>query len=245
MGISEPRQAPRGARRLTRSAAGNQEGFTLAALIIILTIMMVTVAYTVPKMWSNIVKRDRDRQTAFIMRQYARAILAFQKAHGNAYPVTLDQLKEARSPRVIRGRTGEWVDPLTGKVDWILVPPTALNNAGVPGSLDNYNPSATNTAQYGAANQTSTTTPTSTSATGQPNNPADYKGPFVGVRPNKTGDSYLMIRNSDKYEDWIITSQDVKQEADARMAGIQPASGSGPIGGGMPGGSTTPPPAKP
>lgn len=246
MGTSKPEcRCTMPARRLAGSDRGRtgESGFTLAALMIILTVMMVFVAYTVPPMWSKVVQRDRDKQTVFIIRQYARAILAFQKGHNGTYPVTLDQLKEARAPRVMRGRTGEWVDPLTGKVDWILLPPSLLSTA-VPGSLANYNPSATNTAQYGTPGQTGTTATTSTTPTGQPGSPADYKGPFVGVRPNKSGNSYLVVKNSDKYEDWIITSEDVKQEANARIAGAQPGTPGGmPISGGMPGQPTTP--AKP
>ena len=49
------------------------EGFTLAALIVILTIIAIIIAYTVPEQWSMIMKRERDRQTIFLMKQYARA----------------------------------------------------------------------------------------------------------------------------------------------------------------------------
>ncbi|MEO8032851.1 MAG: type II secretion system protein [Acidobacteriota bacterium] len=218
-----------------------QSGFTLAALIIILTILMVTVAYTVPPMWSKVVQRDRDKQTLFIVRQYARAIIAFQNKN-HALPVSLDQLKEARAPRLLRGRTGEWIDPLTGKFDWILLPPSAMAGPTVPGGGANYNPSPLNTTQYGTPGQTgpTATAPTSTTPTGQPGSPADYKGPFVGVRPNKSGNSYLMVKNSDKYEDWIITFKDVQDEANARIAGAQPPGPGGmPISGGMPGQPTT------
>src|SRR4051812_6106093 len=104
--------------------SSDERGFTLAGLIVIMTIISIFVAYTVPRQWSMILQRDRDRQTIFIMKQYARAILEWQKRHGGL-PTSLDQLKEARSPRFVRGKKGEWIDPLTGEVDWVLVPPGA------------------------------------------------------------------------------------------------------------------------
>src|SRR5207253_7296426 len=101
-----------------------ESGFTLAGLIVILTIIMVFLAYTVPTQWSKLMQRDRERQTIFVMKQYARAIHEWQAKHGGL-PTSLDQMKEARLPAIMRGPTGEMLDPLTGKMDWILVPPGA------------------------------------------------------------------------------------------------------------------------
>src|SRR5207253_7388915 len=155
-----------------------------------------------------------------IMKQYARAIRTFQEKHGGTTPVSLDQLKEARSPRVIRGVTGEWTDPLTGKVDWILIPPTAIQ--GAPGqpitgggnpAEPNWNPSANNP----AARPTGDGNGTATAPNGNPQakpgaTPKDYVGPFVGVRPNREGPSYLLVKGSDRYEDWLYTTEDLKNE---------------------------------
>jgi type II secretory pathway pseudopilin PulG len=188
-----------------RAPRNGERGFTLAALLVILTIIAVTVAYTVPKSWSLIIKRDQDRQTLFIMKQYARAIDTFQKKHG-ALPTSLDQLKEARNPRVLRGHDGEWVDPLTGKVDWIRLPPTV--NA-TPRPLDNYNPSANKPNAAGPARPTFGTT-------------QDANGPFVGVRPGKTGDSYLKVNGAEKYEEWTYTIVELQQEINAQVLGTAP-----------------------
>src|SRR4051794_32373547 len=100
-----------------------ERGFTLAGLIVIMTVLMVFVAYTVPRQWSKVMARERDRQAIFVMKQYARSILEFQKKHAGL-PTSLDQLKDARKPRFVRGPKGEWIDPLTGEADWILIPPS-------------------------------------------------------------------------------------------------------------------------
>jgi type II secretory pathway pseudopilin PulG len=96
-----------------RTARAGEAGFTLAGLIVIMTVIMIVVAYTVPQQWSMIRARERDRQTIFAMKQYARAIREFQRKN-NVLPSSLKQLKEAREPRYIRGTTGFINDPVSG-----------------------------------------------------------------------------------------------------------------------------------
>src|SRR5436305_11890178 len=102
--MARPTAAGRAARR-------GEQGFTLAALILILTIMMVFVAYTVPRQWSTVMQREREKQTIFAMRQYARAIYGFQKKNG-ALPTSMDQLIQARQPRWLRGPKDGIPDPM-------------------------------------------------------------------------------------------------------------------------------------
>jgi type II secretory pathway pseudopilin PulG len=208
----------------TRGPAHPQSGFTLAGVIVIMTIIAVFVAYTVPKQWSIAMKRDRERQTIFIMKQYARAITAWQLAHGGL-PVSLDQLKEARSPRLLRGPKAEWVDPMTGKVDWILVPPQVAAQGVAPtgaqqwaGSGYSMSGARGTTGSTGASGSTGTI---STSPTGQAQtSPKDYKGPFVGVRPNITGESYIVLNGADQYEKWLYTINDLKAEIEQMNQGL-------------------------
>lgn len=173
----------------------SERGFTLAGLIVILTILMIFIAFTVPRQWSAIMQRDRERQTIFVMKQYARSIYEFQKTKGN--PVKLDQIKEARLPRYIRGVNGEYADPLTGKVDWILVPAGAVTRTVDPATgkqTTNFN---------GAAS------------------PKDYVGPFVGVRPPVSGKAYISLNGADTYETWVYTVDDLKNEINMRTMQTQ------------------------
>jgi hypothetical protein len=163
------------------------------------------------------------------MRQYARAIMEWQKRHGGL-PTSLDQLKDARAPRFIRGPKGELADPLTGKVDWILIPPTAANTGApgtpgyVPGSNPNLNPNPQNKNYPGATGTTGTSPqqgnvpfPNQRAAT----SPKDYRGAFVGVRPPKTGKSFIAFNGADTYEQWSYTVQDLANEINARNAAMQ------------------------
>ena len=84
------------------SRAPREPGFTLAALIVILTIMMIFVAYTVPRQWSTVMQREREQQTIYAMRQYARASTNSRRSN-NTYPTSPQQLKEA-TPAALTAR---------------------------------------------------------------------------------------------------------------------------------------------
>jgi len=194
-----------------RIARGRQSerGFTLAALIVILAIMMIFVAYSVPKQWSTILQRERDYQTIYIMRQYARAILEFQHNHNNTLPTSISQLRDARNPRVIRWKDDP-IDPLTGQVDWLIVPASAAPPGVRPAVPPPVPPPTTSSGK---------------DANGNPTTPAiqsfpmkDYAGgPFVGIRSPKTGKSYVMLNGADQYEQWLYTSNDLSQEITLRQ----------------------------
>jgi len=185
-----------------------ESGFTLAALIVILTIISMIVAYTVPEQWSMVLKRERDRQTIFLMKQYARGILNWRMKHNNTLPVSLEQLQEARSPRLLRG-AGKWPCPITGKEDdWILVPPGAVQAGNTPpgfvppgGEIIGGNPATDRPPQ-----------PSSGSRLNSGASPADYVGPFVGVRPKAKGKSFIAFNGAENYEEWLYTVDDLSNE---------------------------------
>ena len=198
--------------RPTRPGSARERGFTLAGLIVVMTIMMVFVAYTVPRQWSTILQRERELQTMFVMKQYARAIHEFSRKNNNTFPVSMDQLTKAKLPRYLRAKNGEYIDPLTGEVDWLIIPAAAAGATGAPapgttgGSAPNSGPS---TGTAGPA--TAPTVP------GIPMK--DYAGgPFIGVRPAKTGKSFLEFNGAQNYEQWSYTVNDFRNEMNARIA---------------------------
>jgi type II secretory pathway pseudopilin PulG len=197
--------------RPTRIGKHRERGFTLAGVIVLLTIMMIFAAYTVPRQWSAILQRDRDKQTIFIMRQYAKAISAFQDKN-KTWPVSMDQLKDARAPRFLRGPKDGYIDPLTNQIDWLIIPASAVGATGQPLPTPAANPAQTQT-------QTQTQTATAATSTAAPGVPMkDYAGgPFIGVRPNKSGKSFLDFRNQETYEMWMYTAFDYRADRDARL----------------------------
>ena len=202
----------------TRSSErGSEAGYTLAALIVIMTVLAVVVAYTVPDSWSIILRRERDLQTQFAMKQYARAITEFQRRNG-ALPVSLEQLEKQTMPTVLR-RT--YANPLSGEMDWILVPPGEARQPNVPGQpaipgqqQPIVNPQQTQPGQP----QPSQGTPGSAfpnTAGGS----AGYTGPFVGVRPPQTGEAVVPLGERTLYEEWMYTIIDLQQEMSGGVPG--------------------------
>jgi type II secretory pathway pseudopilin PulG len=205
----------------TRAGKSRESGFTLAGVIVIMTIMMIVVAYTVPRMWSTVLKRERERQTIYVMQQYVKAIAEFQKKN-NTFPTSPQQLKDARLPRMIRGVKGEYTDPLTGEVDWLVIPQAAQASLP-PHTTTNTNGTAGPTLPVAVpATDTSSSNNSSgnpNAATGLPGIPIkDYAGgPFIGVRPAAHGKSLTTLFGAETYETWVYTTLDYTRERDARL----------------------------
>ncbi len=219
---SADRQVPCAAAGRRRNST-SESGFTLAAVIVLATIVMIFAAYTIPRAWSTIMKRERERQTIYAMQQYAKAITAFRLKNGNVYPTSPQQLKDAKQPRLIRGLKGELVDALTGEVDWLVIPQSAA------ASLPQRNTGGTQNGPPGGAPPPPPPPPppgTDTSGT-NPNAPPglpgipikDYAGgPFIGVRPNAHGKSLTSFYGADTYETWFYTTVDYEAEKTLRIA---------------------------
>lgn len=208
--------------RNSRSAVRNpQAGFTLAGLLVILSVIAIISAYLVPKMWSSIMWRERDQQTIWVMKQYARAINDYQRVRGGL-PTSLEQLEEQTMPRVLRQT---YVNPLSGELDWIMVPqgattPGMQQQAGQgtgPGGRPTGNqPPGTGLTPQGQGPGGPA------SGLGQPGggDPRNYSGPFIGVRPPQTGESFLELFDQKNYENWIYTVNELQGELAA--TGAQP-----------------------
>ena len=80
--------------------------------IAIITILLAAVGPTI----STIIERDREKELIFRGRQYARAILAFQKRYGR-FPNELKELSKMK-PRSIRKL---WKDPMCNCDDWQVI----------------------------------------------------------------------------------------------------------------------------
>jgi type II secretory pathway pseudopilin PulG len=171
-----------------------------------MTIIMIIAAYTVPRQWSAILQRDRERQTIFIMKQYAIAIDEFERRN-KILPVSPNQLKEAKKPRFLRAHKGEYIDPLTGEVDWLVIPQSAAGAGGRPGP-------GTQPGQGPSGPKPAAAVP------GIPMK--DYAGgPFIGIRPPKNGDSLISFNGAQRYEQWSYTVLDYKNEREALRAAAQ------------------------
>jgi type II secretory pathway pseudopilin PulG len=91
-------------------------GFTLVGVVVGIAILTILIAMVGPTI-SKIVQRDNEAELIFRGKQYARAIVAYQKRFGR-YPNTLKELQASR-PRTIRQL---WLEPLCNCEDgWQLI----------------------------------------------------------------------------------------------------------------------------
>lgn len=179
-----------------RRGRPSERGYTLAALIVLVTIIAMVLAYTVPEQWSRIMKRERELHTIWVMKQYARAIQEFQRKRGT-FPVSIEQLTEQKNPRIIRQL---YPNPLTGEMDWALVPfgtpsPSQQAGAAAPG--------------LPPAQQQPVATPQPAPATGAG---GKQVGPFIGVRLTITGDSIVPLNGATRYEEWMYTINELQRD---------------------------------
>ena len=90
-------------------------GFTLVGIVVAMAIIVILIAAVGPSV-ATIIERDREKELIFRGKQYARAVLAFQKRYGR-FPNALKELSKNK-PRSIRKL---WKDPMCACDDWQLI----------------------------------------------------------------------------------------------------------------------------
>ena len=88
------------------SGSGRASGFTLVGVVVAIAILTILIAAIGPSI-ATVMQRDKEIELIFRGKQYARAILAFQKRYGR-YPLELKELAEIK-PRSIRQL---WKEPM-------------------------------------------------------------------------------------------------------------------------------------
>ncbi|HEX7184973.1 MAG TPA: type II secretion system protein [Thermoanaerobaculia bacterium] len=92
-----------------------QAGYNLVMLMVIITVVNVLLAASLP-MWSHVIRRDKEEELIFRGLQYAEAIRLFQLRF-QRNPVRLEELMEVK-PRSIRRL---WKDPMTENGKWAVI----------------------------------------------------------------------------------------------------------------------------
>ncbi len=106
-----------------------ERGFTLVGVVVAIAIIVILLAAVGPTV-ATIIERDREKELIFRGKQYARAVLAFQKRYGR-FPNELKELSKVK-PRSIRKL---WKDPMCNCDDWqviIVGSPEAVPMGAVP-----------------------------------------------------------------------------------------------------------------
>jgi type II secretory pathway pseudopilin PulG len=224
-------------------------GFTLVGVVVGIAILTILIAAVAPSI-ATIAQRDKEIELVFRGKQYARAILAFQRRFGR-YPTSLKELKEIK-PRSIRQL---WKDPMTNTLDgWTVIiagTPDALPmssgplppGGGMPGrgpgfggprtpgpSTGNQPPSTysggLNTTPgflggAGGGAATPTPAPFSTGIFGSENKP-QATGPIVGVKIAMHKKALRKWRDKEYYDEWRFVAGDADNDEGQNQGGSKP-----------------------
>jgi len=108
-------------------------GFTYVGLMFAVAVIGITLA-TIGVVWSTQIRREKETELLWIGGQYRMAIGMYVGA-GGVYPQELsDLLEDKRFPVPRRYLRRLYPDPMTGQVDWQLVPAPGSGIMGVASS---------------------------------------------------------------------------------------------------------------
>lgn len=172
-------------RRSRRSAGPDSSAYAMVALIVVVAVMNVVVAASLPY-WSKVVQRDKEAELIFRGLQYAEAIRVFQ-ARFNRLPNTLDELIEV-NPRSIRRL---WKEPMSDDGEWELIRGQAGNQPGGEAGRDLTQASGPDEgarARRGRGRR------------------RQQAGPIIGVRSTSEGEGMRQFMGSSSYSSWLFTA---------------------------------------
>lgn len=110
-----------------------QRGFTYIGLLFAIAILGITLA-TIGIVWSTQIRRDKEAELLWVGDQYRMAIERYL-AVGGQYPQELaDLLEDKRFPVPQRYLRKLFSDPMTGQVDWQLIPAPGNGIMGIASS---------------------------------------------------------------------------------------------------------------
>lgn len=180
--------------RSIRAGSPTESGYSLVGLVMIVTVMGIVLAATIP-LWSARIQRDREEELISRGFQYAEAIRVFQKRFGRL-PNRLDELEKIE-PRSIRRL---WKDPMTEDGAWgaivelpghgLIALDSRTGQPLVPIDLD------------GDGEPDPIRPPTRTPRTDEEAPPL---GPIHGVKTRAHGDAFHTLYDETDYGDWEFT----------------------------------------
>jgi type II secretory pathway pseudopilin PulG len=201
----------------------------MAALLVSIAIMGIVASMAMPA-WRQAAKREKEAELFFRAGQVAHAIEKFRrKVGGGAYPPDLDFLVRQKYLRK------KYKDPMTKDGEWRIITPQELQAGGMTGGGRPTQPGATpgRGSTFGSGSGFSggpSGTPTSPSGFGStPSGPGGLssggrtssfgvdspggstvnRGPVAAVASKSTEKSIRIFKGRDRYDQWIVTIEDV------------------------------------
>jgi type II secretory pathway pseudopilin PulG len=105
-----------------------QNGYTLAGVLVLIAIMSIFMAMSVP-IWDRIKQRENEDELVFRGTEYVEAIARYHKRF-NSYPPDLKTLFDQKFVRKL------YKDPMTESGEWKVLHPDSLVQTGVAGQIE-------------------------------------------------------------------------------------------------------------
>lgn len=172
-------------------------GFTLAAMVVTLAIMAVFLTVAVQTATFQR-KREMEEELIFRGQQMVEGVRLFRARFGR-FPLSLEEMYKAK-PRCLRKK---WVDPITGKANWVPIFLGQDGQAGTPG-------------RPGGPPVAPTPTPRGGFGGGVPS--PEARGPIIGVASRSCESSIKLFEGRARYCDWKFVFDPQRQG----KGGIQP-----------------------
>jgi type II secretory pathway pseudopilin PulG len=203
----------------------SEEGYILIWVIFLLVIFTIAMSVAAPRVAREI-QLDRERETMARGKQYRRAVQLYYRKFNN-YPPSLDALVKTTEIRFLRKK---YIDPMTGKSDWIPIqwgqaktqtlgffgqPIAGAGSAGgsvlagigpsggngLNGSSSFFSSPSSTTPSGSATPPGSTTGSTGTSGTDSSGQTFGGAG-IIGFKPSSAKSSILIYKKKTHYNEW-------------------------------------------
>ena len=199
----------------------NQSGYTLVALLAVMTIVALFAVAAAPQLRQQ-AQREREKEEIFRGEQVADAIRIWYKTHGTtvpqSLPTSMEQLLEGipqgtRKVQIIRPSATR--DALSTSGEWRLIAPQAQELLNFEESVaifaGGFPPRPRDTAIAGLQDASVPritnvlNTRTTEEAPGGEDSSASSTGPFVGVASRSRRKSVINYYGIDRHDHWIFT----------------------------------------
>ncbi len=176
------RATPTGSRRPGGAAPvpRAEAGFTLAAMVVTLAVMSVFLTVAVQTATFQR-KREMEEELIFRGQQMIEGVRLFRARFGR-FPLSLEEMYKAKPPCLRK----KWVDPMTGKADWVPIF-LGQEGQGLPGG-------------GGGPGVAPTPTPRAGFGGGVPS--PEARGPIIGVSSRSCESSIKMYEGRTRHCDW-------------------------------------------
>jgi type II secretory pathway pseudopilin PulG len=185
-------------------------GYSLIALMVAITVMMILMAAAVPSL-RYVVKNDREEELLFRGGEIADAIIRYQRKHASAYPPSLEAMVQGRFLRKL------YKDPMSKDGKWRLL---RQGEALAPAGQSRPDAEKTRAAMATA--------------------PTMVMGPIIGVASRSREKSLRILNGRTRYDEWYFVAGQPRVVGRTLAPTAVPAQLPGGMPGGMPSAPTRP-----